>query len=143
LKHLKGKARKRLKRHLLEIKVELYRMTVLVAWEVPLLDVLLHAKDAGCAISKKRAGEMIVFAKNCAGLTSHLGDRNTDIVIWLKKRPTDLGTYGALYHELFHAVDYITKSHNLDGEIECRAFLMEYLATKCNRYFWAKQKGGR
>jgi hypothetical protein len=78
-----------------------------------------------------------------SGLCHTLGEDNTDIIIWLKDKPNKASEYGSLYHELYHAVDYIAHAHDRehhlsdeDGNSEARAYLYEYLATEANKKLW-------
>ena len=77
--------------------------------------------------------------KTCIGLAILYGDDNSDVLVWLKKRPEKCSEYGVLYHELYHAVDSIIESRNLFEEKESPAFIYEYLAMECNNYFWSKK----
>ena len=123
----------------LEINVKLYRLHVLIFWEVKIETIVRHAKKRRCSISDQWVTDISEDVKIASGVCARLGDDNTDIMVWLKKRPKTAGEFGVLYHELFHAVDYITESHNLADEKEARAFLYEFLANECNQYFWRKR----
>lgn len=138
-RYLKPAVRKRVERHSLNIPVSIYRMTVAVFWEINLADALLYCKERGCSLSIKEAKEIVSFADGAAGLASNIGAKNTDVLVWLRERPRRASSYGTLYHELYHAVDYISASHKLSDEREARAYLFEYLATQCNRFFWGKK----
>jgi len=61
-----------------------------------------------------------------------------------------VNSYGILYHELYHAVDYIAR--NIDGETilynehknsEPRAYLYQYLANQANTFFWGNKMKGK
>ncbi len=72
-----------------------------------------------------------------AGVCSHIKEKGTDILILLKKKPRTNKEYSALYHELYHAVEFIREDHGLDGG-EASAYLYEFLIEKCNDYLWPK-----
>ena len=124
----------------IEIHLAIYRCSVLVAWEVSLEKVLKYTRKRGCKITDEEIKDDLEFCKNAQGVTFSIGKDNTDVLIWLKERPRKASSYGTLYHEIFHAVDQITKSHNLQNESEGRAFLYEYISTQCNNLFWSMKR---
>lgn len=80
---------------------------------------------------------------DCAGICMTYGDNNPDLLIALKKRPTNSAEYGVLYHEISHVVDSIavrvdadTMLFNKRGMSEPRAYLFEYIITAFNRMLW-------
>ena len=123
---------------LIEIFVTLYRLTVVIAWETDLREVLKFCQKR-CSLTEKEIQEIAEYGEEANGITVNLGEYNTDILIWLKKRPKKASEYGNLYHELHHATFHIAKSHNLNNEMEAQAYLYEYLATQANQYFWKKK----
>ena len=75
--------------------------------------------------------------------TNYGGNGNSDVVTWLKDRPTKASEYGTLWHELVHAVDKIANqadpgAHFYDDswQSEPRAFLYEYLAVEISKVLW-------
>lgn len=127
----------------LEIPVILYRMTVVVFWETGISDIAAFAKKHKCAISDTWITNAEETIKNASGACMPLGENNRDLLIWLKEKPKEARQYGVLYHELYHAVDFIADGTGLDTGLqgtESRAFLFEYLVTTCNRYFWSQKR---
>lgn len=131
------------KKNILVIPVPLYRVTVLVAWDVPIESVGRHCRKHGCNITKEWIKDRVSFAEGANGICTNLGEGNTDVLVWLKNnlhRRSKASEFGILYHELYHAVDRIGKSHNLMEEEEARAYIFEYLVFRCNQFFWKKKK---
>ena len=85
---------------------------------------------------RKWKNEFLRCKQVAAGITIQLGDNNTDILVWLKRRPKTAREYGTLYHELSHALDFIAESHNLKEETEAKAYIYEFMATECNMVLW-------
>lgn len=120
-----------------------YRLHVIVTWETTVAEVAQWATRHG--VTSITAGWRADIARNidddsCSGLTARLGDRNDDVLVWLRHRPRRASEYGTLYHELFHAVQAVARSRNLGAETESPAFLYEYLATRCNRALWPQRR---
>lgn len=136
--------RRKVSDNILEITVRMYKIHVIVAWAMPFNEVARFCRKRGCsALTPEWVREVASFAEGANGLCTNLGQGNTDVLVWLKNalyRDSKASEYGTLYHELFHAVDKITKSHNLHDEQECRAYLFEYIATECNRFFWGNKR---
>ncbi len=125
-------------RRFLEIPLSIYRLTVVVTWESALEEVLLFAGEHKVEITPQWREEFERHAKDatCSGFCITFGDDNSDLLLWLRKRPTKASEYGVLYHELFHAVRAVVRSRSLGAEEESPAFLYEYLATRCNQVLW-------
>ncbi len=135
------KKRKKKEKRFLEINLAIYRVYVVVTWETTKQEILKYVRkiSPSLKITDEEWGKL--FSENAdnnrtAGITMELGDDNCDILVWLRKRPKTAKDYGVLYHELHHAVRAISDSRNLGIEHESPAFIYEYLATKCNNYFW-------
>src|SRR3990167_4516275 len=112
---------------ILVIPLKIYRLNVVVCWEDPLEKFLKYARNRGCSIPDDEIAGILNSAKGASGIAVTIGKESTDVLIWMKKRPRKASEYGTLYHELYHAVDNITETHNLTGEKEARAFIYEYL----------------
>lgn len=79
--------------------------------------------------------------KDSLGFCCNYGEGNTDILIWIYKQPKKLSEYCVLYHELYHAVDLISKDKgfgNLDDLAlnEPKTYLFEYLFEKVSKKLW-------
>lgn len=120
------------------INVPLYALVVTVIWDVDMEGIKKYARrhKVEAQLSEKWIKDVAKAMKDARGLCAHLGYNNTDVLVWLKERPTKATEYGVLYHELYHAVDWIARPHNLKKEIEARAYLFEYLVTECNKFLW-------
>jgi len=86
-----------------------------------------------------------ITEENIGGATTTLGEKNRDVIVYLKKIPKVASEFGVLYHELYHAVDLVMSGidkHNLcydkDGMSEPRAYLYQYLVDKCHNVLWDK-----
>lgn len=126
------------------IPLPLYKLHVVVAFGVTVEQAAKHARRRGCdLITDEWIKDVASFSDGAKGLCTNLGKGNTDVLVWLKNglyRDSKASEYDTLYHELFHAVDKITKTHNLHDEEECRAYIFGYLATECNKFFWARKR---
>lgn len=133
-----------MKNHILVIPLILYRLHVIIAWELPIEKLAKHCRRRGAVnATDEWAREITEFTGSANGCCTNLGKGNADVFIWLKNSPhrgSKASEYGTLYHELFHAVDRITETHNLDGEQECRAYIFEHLITEANKFFWARKE---
>ncbi len=61
-----------------------------MTWETDVAWIMRHAKKHGVAASQKKFGKWLAKAidkEQCRGLCMNYGDRNTDQLIWLRKRP--------------------------------------------------------
>lgn len=129
--------------NILVVPLPMYRLHIIIAWDMPLRDAAKHCQRHGCELTEEWITEVAAFAEGGNGLCVNLGRGNSDCLIWMKTglyRDSKASEYGTLYHEIFHAVDKITKSHNLHGEEECRAYIFEWIATECNKYFWNRKR---
>lgn len=129
---------------ILTIPLPIYHLHVIVTWEISIAQAAQHVRKRGCSmVTDEWIKEVSAFADGARGLCTNLGNGNTDVLVWLKEavyRDSKASEYDTLYHELFHAVDKITKTHNLDGEQECRAYIFGYLVTECNKFFWGRKR---
>lgn len=128
-------------KNILAINLELYHLHVVVVFGSPIEEVIETCISRGATLSENWIKWVKVSAATANGFCANIGDGNTDVLVWLKKelnRGHKASDYGVLFHELFHAVDKITNSHALEGELECRAYIYEYLAEACFRYCWVK-----
>jgi len=126
------------RKKILAIHVDVFRVAVVVTWETNKAWVMNHARTHGIAVTEDGFGQAFsreVEDNECLGLCISFGDRNSDVLVWLRERPTKATDYGVLYHELYHAVDCIAESRHLKCA-ECRAFTFEYLVNQCNKFFW-------
>lgn len=127
--------------HFIEITLSIFRVSVVVCWEVTMDEIVRLARRRGVKITAEDWGKDFLEQtsdKECNGVAMELGDNNTDVIIWLRKRPTKASEYGTLYHEIFHAVQFVCRSRNisLNRIEETGAYLYEYIATACNRHLW-------
>lgn len=120
------------------IAVPLYRLTVLVTWEADGNEIAKFANKNGCQVANRFPTDFKENADDALGLCMKFSNDNPDVLVWLRQKPKKASTYATLYHELYHAVDDISKSRNLADEPEARAYLFEYLADRCNQKFWPK-----
>ena len=125
------------------IPVPLYRISVIVTFGLSLKDIIklgIKSKIEEKRFTnkwKKDVEELMVFP----GFGIHYGEGNSDILIWLNKRPEKLSEYATLYHELYHAVDFIAHDKNFyteDPNSEPKAYLFEYLFLKVSEILWPK-----
>lgn len=120
----------------IEIFLAIYRCTVVITWEQNKQKIIKAMQRCGIHLTDDWQKDFHYYGEKATGVCMALGDGNTDILVWLKERPRKAKQYGVLYHELFHAVDILSDSHNLGGEKEARAFLYEYLVNEANRILW-------
>src|ERR1700745_1981689 len=119
----------------ISINVEIYNCHVIVTWEHDIQKIIKYSEDHGCKLmSEEWKKNFLDNREEVTGLCMELGEKNTDVLVWLKEKPKKLSTFATLYHELYHAVDNISQSHNISPykEIEARAYLFEFLFKKCN-----------
>lgn len=130
----------------LKIELAIYRRSVVVFFESTIKEVV----DWGLKydIEKEKLNinwqhDIELLMKNNVGCASEFGEKNSDIMVWVKKRPRVAGDYGCLYHELYHAVEFIAARcdpgeyfNDRHGMSEPRAYLFEYLVDECNRALW-------
>ena len=128
---------KKIMKNLVAIPIIPFRLHVLVAWEIPIEEIVKCVKKHGTKeISDEWIRDFKEHTKKSLGLCYEIGG-SRDILVFLKKRPQTASEYGVLYHELYHAVDTITESSQLLQYEHSRAFIFEYLANECNGYFWS------
>lgn len=122
----------------LPLDLPLYRLTVLVTWESSGAEIAKFAAKHNCTVAPRFIEDFKEAAGDALGLCMKFSNDNPDVLVWLKQKPKTASTYATLYHELYHAVDDISKSRNLADEQEARAYLFEHLADRCNKKFWPK-----
>jgi hypothetical protein len=120
----------------IEININIYCLTVIVTWEPDINKIADFCKERGVEMEADKKEQLSNIQKISTGFCIRINDDNPDIVIWLHKKPQRLCDYGILYHELYHAVDFIKKDKNLNEEIESPAYLYEMLVNNCNNSFW-------
>lgn len=131
--------KKKKKSKFIEIPLRIYRTHVVVTWEQEVHKIANWGERNGIkSINEEWIGTFLKNKEKAVGVCLEFGQGNTDTLVWLKERPTKASTYGVLYHELYHAVDHISDTHNLANEMEARAFIYEFLVTECNKVLWAK-----
>jgi hypothetical protein len=132
------------KKNVLVIPLPIYKLHVVIAWDCTVREAAAHCRKRGCKlVTEEWIREVASFAEGANGLCTNLGTGNTDVLVWLKEglyRDSKASEYDTLYHELFHAVDKITKTHNLHGEEECRAYIFGWLITEANKFFWGRKR---
>lgn len=131
------------KPNVVEIDVEIYKMHVVVFWETSIEDIAAWGKKHGCETSDQWIKDANETIDGATGACIWFGDDNRDLVMWLKKRPQTASDFGTLYHELYHAVDLIADGANFEmsmKDTEPRAYLYEFLITRCNQFFWSRKR---
>lgn len=129
--------KKKAERRFLEIPLRIYKTTVVVTWEPEMHKIANHGQRRGIkSITPGWIKECAEAQESATGFCAAYGDNNTDTLVWLKERPRKASQYGVLYHELYHAVDHISHTHNLANEKEARAYIYEYLVNECNKHLW-------
>ena len=130
---------KKQKQFYIQIPVDIYRLHVIVAWGASKDQIMALAKESNVQVTENGFGATFagLYAGSSSGFCMEFGENgNTDVLVYLRRRPRKTTEYGTLYHELFHTVQSIIKDHDLHAETESPAYLYEYLATECNKYFW-------
>ena len=133
---------KKEKIHIITIPVPLYRMSVVIFIGGGVDDFVKHGlthhitKDYFTEEWKKWVKEHL----DGLGLMADYGQGSSDVLVWLKVRPDRVSNFAVLYHELYHAVDQISKSRGFDNKTsencEPRAYLFEYLFTEASKVLW-------
>lgn len=133
-----------MKTNILIIPLPIYRLHVIVCWDITIKEAALHCRKRGCdLVTDEWIQTTASFVDGANGFCTNLGNGNTDVLVWLKNglsAKSKASEFGTLYHELYHAVDRISRTHNLGDEEEARAYIMEYLVTECNKFFWNKKR---
>jgi hypothetical protein len=120
----------------IEIPLSIYRCTVLVTWEQDPDKIIKYASKRGIDF-KPDWKEVFLANTKGLGLCIELGTNNVDCLIWVKEQPKKASQYGVLYHEIYHAVDYIAEKRNMKiEEKESRAYIFEYIVNQCNKVLW-------
>lgn len=122
----------------LPLEIGIYRLHVVVTWETTAEEIAAYAAKHNCRVASHFTKDFKDNAGDALGLCMSLSNDSSDVLVWLDKKPSSASSYATLYHELYHAVDSISKSRNLGDEQEARAYLFEYLAHECNKAFWPK-----
>lgn len=122
----------------LAINLALYRLHVIVTWETTGAEIAEFARQHGCRVSDRFVPDFNEQASDALGLCMAFHNDYPDVLVWLSKKPTKASSYATLYHELYHAIDSVSKSRNLADEPEARAYAFEYLVNECNRFFWPR-----
>src|SRR6267154_6279332 len=119
------------------IPVEIYLHNVVICVDQSAEEAIKWGKANGLKPEKftQEGIEQFKEAQDALGFchTFSNNGKHTFILIWLSNKPVCVNSYGILYHELYHAVDYIAR--NIDGETilynehknsEPRAYLYQY-----------------
>lgn len=118
------------------INVNLFRCHVLITWEEDKDIIFTYANKEGVKLEESWKDTFKEATTDAIGSCMNLNVGNTDIIVWLKKRPIKLSEYGVLYHELHHAVGMIAKQHNFEDETEAMAYTYEYLVNEAHEILW-------
>lgn len=121
----------------LQIPVEMYHLVVIIMWEMTMDEVFALCKEHGIIMDDDRHKELKEIMPAVGGFVSHIRENNTDILVWLEKKPKTPEQYKTLYHELYHATQDIVEDHLLEGQ-EAGAYIYEYLAGECLKCFEKK-----
>ena len=100
----------------IQIPVDIYRLHVIVAWSASKEQIMALAKQSKVGATEKGFGDTFSGLLNgdSSGFCMEFGENgNTDVLVYLRKRPCKASEYGTLYHELFHAVQGIINDHDL------------------------------
>jgi hypothetical protein len=73
---------KAISKHLLQLHLELYRLHVIIAWELPIHDVAKYCRRNGCSITDDWIRSRASFAAGANGICTNLGEQDT-----LDRRP--------------------------------------------------------
>ena len=120
----------------IEIPLSIFRCSVLVTWEQDVDKIIKYASKRGVPF-KEDWKEVFVANSNGLGLCLELGTNNVDCLIWLKEKPLKTNQFGVLYHEIYHAVDYISEHRGMKTEEkESRAYIFEHIVNQCNSILW-------
>lgn len=114
----------------LAINLAIYRLHVVVTWETKGEEIAQYAQAHGCVVSPRFVQDFTEESRDALGLCMKFSNDNPDVLVWLSTRPSTSATYATLYHELYHAVDEVSKSRNLADEPEARAYAFEYLVSQ-------------
>jgi hypothetical protein len=126
----------------IEIYIPIYKVTVIMVFGWTKEQILKCGKEHGVKEQREMSKWIDKNIDTCSGFCVRYGDGNRDILIWLKKYPESFKEYGVVYHELYHAIDFI--AYDIDpetmmsneGSSEARAFLFEYIINEANRVLW-------
>jgi len=133
--------------NIIEIPIDIYRMSVVIFFDTT-LDKMMKWGIKNNINKERFTDEWKEWVndeiKNSGGgFCVEYGKDNRDILIWIKKKPETSKEYGVLYHEIYHAVDGIAVSIDIEnkfyaknGMSEPRAYLFEYLINYCNNILW-------
>src|SRR3990167_8657873 len=129
----------------IQIVIPLYRISVIVFLGVSLEEIIKTGIKRGIK-SERFTTNWKQWIENemeqeTQGLVCDFGEKNKDVLMWIRKRPRKLSEYAVLYHELYHVVDHIADSRNFsqDDKIsEPKAYLFEYLFTEISKVLWSK-----
>jgi len=129
----------------ISIPIEIYRRQVILFIGADEKTIFRYGTRYKCNLTEHWKGVVkSLMASDCRGFCMPYGDGEADILIWLRKRPKRATEYDTLYHELYHAVDYIADSvdpleglRDRENSSEARAYLYSWLATECNRVLWS------
>lgn len=132
----------------IQIPIILYRLSVIIFFNQTLDKIIKTGIKRGINKEKftvdwKEWPAREIENKNTQGFCLNYGEENKDVLIWLKKRPEKLSEYLPLYHELYHAVDFIADSRNFSVEdkiSEPKAYLFEYLFKQVSEFLWNCKK---
>lgn len=120
------------------INTHIYRCHLLVTWEQDINKITKYLTARGIKEQedfKQVLGGLI--NSNALGTVVTIGSKqNTDLCAWLRVKPQKMSEFGALYHELHHAVDKFAEDHNLMDETEAKAYLFEHLVNECHKILW-------
>lgn len=118
-----------------------YKRQIVVMWECSAKATARRLRKIGAKIDKQweRDKAAVIGSRTTQGFITHAGPPDSlDLLIWLRYRPRRADQFGVLLHELYHAVDRISRSVDAafamtapDGDSEARAYLYEHLAAYC------------
>ncbi len=136
---------KKLQLKLIEIPIKLYKVSVVIFFGGDIEFIIKTGIKKGIKkeqFTKKWKNWIEDEMKEGQGICCDYGENNKDVLVWMWKRPETLKDYGILYHELYHAVDYIADSRgfdSIDKLSEPKAYLFEYLFNEASLILWNKK----
>ena len=141
----KPKPIKKKKAMFVRVDLAIYRRSVVFAFGATMDDIrryaLTHRLGPDVMTDDwQRHTESVLKDEGCLGFACPFGERNSDILVSMRKHPVKISEYGTLYHELYHAVDLIALSMDPNSLLydkanmsEARAYLFEYLSTEIEK----------
>jgi len=134
------KKTKRKEKKYIDIFIEIYKMNLIIFWDSTGEEIAKYVKKYSKLDSESIKDLNKDINSGCAGFSGSLYKDGIDKIIWLKEKPEKVHTFGVLYHELHHAVEFIADDKGFNGSSitskEAKAYLFEYIVNYCNTKLW-------